>query len=162
MNNAALDQLSSTQAQRALLAFYDLLPGSMWPAGRKPSAAELEAASEDVQDAATGPTARVVEALLADGNDALKGEAARNLLRQFQEVEELRPLIDQAIIRAREPDMAIPLLVGVFVVGLAILPKIDYKKPPFHITFDPAKNAGALVGKLTELVKALPAAVFGG
>jgi hypothetical protein len=165
MNNSSIDQLSSTQAQHALLIFYDLLPASMWPADRKPSAAELEAVSENVQDAATGPTAQAVQALLAEGNDTLKGEASRSLLRRFQEAEELRPLVEQAIARARQPDMGIPLLIGAFIVGLAVLPRIEYvkegKKTKLRVTINPSKNAGALVGKLAELVKALPPAIFG-
>jgi len=166
MNPSAVDQLSPTQVQNALLVFYDLLPANMWAAGRKPSTAELEAASEDVQDAATGPTAQAIQALLGEGNDALKAEISRSLLRRFEEAEELRPLVAQAVARARQPDMAIPLLIGAFVVGLAVLPKIDYvkegKKTKMHVIWEPSKNAAALVGRLTELVKALPSAIFGG
>ena len=164
MNHPTIDQLSGTQAQQALLVFYDLLPAQLWPGGHKPSPAELEAASEDVQEASTGHTAQAIQALLGEGNQALKAEAARSLLRQFQEAAELRPLVNQAVARAQEPDMAIPILIGAFVVGLAIMPRIDYVKEDgktkIQVTWDPAKNAGDLVGKLTDLIKALPSTLF--
>ena len=164
MDLPTLEQLTGLQAQHALIGFYDSLPARLWPGGHKPSTAELEAASDDLQDAATGQTAEAVQALLGEGNEPLKGEAARALLRRFHQADDGRPLVEQAIARAQHPDMALPVLIGVFVVALAVMPRIDYAKEDgkakIQVTWDPSKNAGDLVAKLTDLVKALPSILF--
>jgi hypothetical protein len=76
----------------------------------------------------------------------------------------LRPLVDTAVSRARQADMAtLPLIVGACILALSLLPRAEITEENGRRTtkwvFDPAGNAASLLGKLTELVKALPPAV---
>lgn len=148
--------LSPEQAQRALIVFYDLLPGDFWEGGAKPSAAKLESAVERLHDDAPDEVMPVLDALLAEGNEEEKGEMAKAVLVAFHEQEELRAYVEQATQQARQPHMApIPLIVGAVIVILAALPKeVDMKEK--KLKFGHLRDAAALVKELAEFAGKVP------
>jgi len=152
----SIASLSSEQALRALIVFYDLLPAESWEGGAKPSAARLESAAERLQDDAPDNVRPVVDALLAQGNEEEKGEMAKAVLAAFHGQEELRAYVEQATEQARQPHMApIPLIVGAVIVILAALPKeVDMKEKKW--TFGHLRDAAALVEKLAEFAGKVP------
>ena len=152
--------LSPEQAQRALVIFYDLLPGDFWEGGAKPSAARLEFTAERVQENATEDVRPVVDALLAEGSEGEKGEVAKALLGTFYGQDELRGFVEQATQQARQPHMApLPLIVGAVIVLLAALPKeVNWKEGTLksgHL-----RDAAALVKEFAEFAGKLPAEVW--
>ena len=156
----SIASLSTEQAQRALMIFFDLLPADSWEGGTRPSAAKLEAAAERLQEDAPDEVRPVVEALLAEGHEEEKGEAARAVLATFGGREELRPFVEQATRQAREPHMSpLPLIVGAVIVLLAALPKeLDFKEKKWK--FGHLRDAGALVKEFAGLAAKLPAEVW--
>ena len=158
----SIASLSAEQAQRALMNFYDLLPGDFWEGGTKPSAARLESAAEQLQEEAPEDVRPVVEGLLAEGNEEEKGEVAKAVLATFYEQEELRGFVEQAARQAQQPHMApLPLLVGAVIVLLAALPKdVDLKGKKWK--FGHLRDAAALVKELAGFAGKLPAEVWKG
>lgn len=156
----SIASLSPEQAQRALVIFYDLLPGDFWEGGAKPSAAKLESTAERLQEHATEDVRPVVDALLAEGSEEEKGEVAKALLGTFHEREELRGFVEQATMQTREPHMSpLPLIIGAVIVLLAALPKeVDLKEKKWKIGH--LRDAGALVKELAAFAGKLPAEVW--
>jgi hypothetical protein len=152
--------LSPEQAQRALMIFYDLLPGELWEGGTKPSAAKLESTAEQLQEDAPEDVRPVVDALLAEGGEEDKGEAAKAVLSMFHEQENLRGFVEQATAQAQQPHMApIPLIVGAVIVILAALPKeVDWKKG--RAGFGHLQDAAALIKEFGKFVGKLPSDVW--
>jgi hypothetical protein len=148
-----ITSLSAEQAQRALMSFYDLLPGDFWEGGVKPSAANLEATVEQLQEDAPDNVRPVVAALLAEGSEEEKGAAAKAVLNMFYQQEELRGFVEQAAEQAQQPHMApIPLIIGAVILFLGAVPK-EIKWKGGGIKWD---VAGLLHG-LSEFVGKLPA-----
>jgi hypothetical protein len=158
----SIASLSPEQAQRALLIFFDILPGDIWEEGGKPSASKLESAAERVQEEATDEVRPVVEAMLAEGNEGVKGEAAKAVLNEFYEREELRGYVEQAAQQAQQPHMSpIPLIIGAVIVLLAAIPKdVDFKQKRWKLGH--LRDAAALVKALAEFAGKLPAEVWKG
>jgi hypothetical protein len=154
--------LSPEQAQRALMIFYDLLPDEFWEGEHKPSAAEIEATAEELQEEAAGDMQPVVDAMLTEGGEAEKGEAAKAVLDMFYEQESLRGFVEQATAQAQQPHMApIPLIVGAVIVILAALPKeIDRKKKSYK--FGHLRDAAALMKEFAQFAGKLPAEIWKG
>ena len=154
--------LSPEQAQRALMIFYDLLPGDFWEGGRKPSTAKIESTVEQLQEDATEDVQPVIAALLAEGGEEEKGEAAKAVLGIFYEQESLRGFVEQATQQAQQPHMApIPLIIGAVIVLLAALPKdVDRKQGKWK--FGHLRDAAALVKELANFVGKLPADIWKG
>lgn len=152
----SITSLSPEQAQRALVIFYDLLPGDFWEGGTKPSAARLESTAERVQEHAAEDVRPVVDALLAEGNEEEKGEVAKALLGAFHERDELRGFVEQATRQAQQPHMApLPLIVGAVIVLLAALPKeVNWKEG--KVTHGHLRDAAALVKELAVFAGNLP------
>ena len=156
----SITSLTPEEGQRALMVFYDLLPGDFWEGGTKPSAAKLESAVERLQEAASDDVRPVVDGLLAEGSEEEKGEVAKALLATFYEQEGLRGFVEQATQQARQPHMApIPLIVGAVIVILAALPKeVNWKEGTLksgHL-----RDAAALVKELAEFAGKLPADIW--
>jgi hypothetical protein len=148
-----ITQLSPEQAQRALMIFYDLLPGDFWEGGVKPSVAKLEATAEQLQEDAPDDVRPVVEAMLAEGSEEEKGEAAKAVLGMFYEQEELRGYVEQATEQAQQPHMApIPLIIGAVIIFLGAVPK-EIKWKGGGIKWDVA----GLMNGLANFVGKLPA-----
>lgn len=144
----SIASLSPEQAQRALMIFYDLLPGDFWEGGAKPSAADIEATAEELKDDAPEDVRPVVDALLAGGGEEGKGEVAKAVLSMFYEQEPLRGVVEQAAKQAQQPHMApIPLIIGAVIVILAALPReVDWKNK---------KYVGGQLGEAALLIKGL-------
>lgn len=153
----SIASLPPEQAQRALMIFYDLLPGDFWEGGKKPSAVKLKYTAEKLQGDAPEDVRPVVDALLAEGGEAEKGEAAKAVLSIFYEQESLRGFVEQATQQAQQPHMApIPLIIGAVIVILAALPKeIDLKKGIVKI--GQLREAAALVKEFAQFAGKLPA-----
>jgi len=149
--------LSHEQAQRALMIFFDLLPGDFWEGGKKPSAVKLKYTAEKLQDDAPEDVRPVVDALLAAGREEEKGEAAKAVLTIFYEQESLRGYVEKATEQAQQPHMApIPLIIGAVIVILAALPKkIDWKNKQYE--GGQLQNAAALVKEFAQFAGKLPA-----
>ncbi len=147
----SITQLSPEQAQRALMIFYDILPGDFWEGGAKPSAARLEATAERLQEDAPDDVRPVVDAMLTEGGSEGKGEAAKAVLDMFYEQQELRGYVEQAVEQAKQPHMApIPLIIGAVILFLGAVPK-EIKWKGGGIKWDVAgliNGLGTLVGKL--------------
>lgn len=152
--------LSPEQAQRALMIFYDLLPGDLWEGGKKPSAAKIESTVEQLHEEATDDVRPVVDALLAEGSEEEKGEAAKTVLGIFYEQDELRGFVEQATQEAQRPHMApIPLIIGAVIVLLAALPKeVDAKKKTWK--FGHLRDAAVLMKEFANFAGKLPAKVW--
>jgi hypothetical protein len=158
----SIASLSPEQAQRALMIFYDLLPGDFWEGGTKPSAAKLESTAERLLDDAPEDVQSVVDVLLAEGGEEEKGEAAKAVLSIFYEQDELRGFVEQATQQAQQPHMApIPLIIGAVIVILAALPKeVDKKKGKWK--FGHLRDAAALMKEFATFVGKLPAEFWKG
>lgn len=156
----SIASLSHEQAQRALMIFYDLLPGDFWEGGKKPSAVKLKYTAEKLQDQAPEDVRPVVDALLAEGREEEKGEAAKAVLTIFYEQESLRGYVEKATQQAQQPHMApIPLIIGAVIVILAALPKeIDRKKGTMK--FGHLREAAVLVKEFAQFAGKLPAEVL--
>lgn len=139
--------LSTEQAQRALLLFYDLLPAGSWQDG-KPSEARVEALTDELREDGP-PEAQALLAKLDESDDPrIAAEVARVLLNQFADQPATRPYVETAVERAGEPHLM--LIETVVLIGvLAVLSGIDYDKPPFAFKGQ----------RVVELVKALPSSL---
>ena len=123
-----IESLNAAQAQQAMLILYDLLPNAAWSGGTKASLHSFEGLGENLRDAAApgSDSARLVAGLLDEGHDEIKGAVARQMLRLFAGEPAMRPLVDTAVSRARESDMAtLPLIVGACILGLSLLPRAE-------------------------------------
>ena len=141
--------LSSEQAQRALLLFYDLLPAEVWE-GEKPSEARVEALTDELREDGPPEAQKFIEGLDETDDPEKLGEVARVLLSQFADNPTTRPLVETAIERTSQPHLMFiePLiLVGV----LAVLSSCRLEEGKF--SFD-GRN-------VVELVKALPSGLLG-
>src|SRR5690242_1685751 len=114
-----IETLSAEQAQRALLLFYDLLPGTMWEDGQKPSAADIDAWADELQHETSQEARNFVETLQASENATLRAEPAKKLLAYFAQYPPFVPYIEQAVARTREPHMMpIPALIAPLITFL--------------------------------------------
>lgn len=155
--NGPIDSMSSEQAQRALLIFYESLPEGQ---GRKPSLTELQALAEEVQDEGPADILSLVTGILKGPSTADRGEFSKILLRELAQCEPIRPYVETAITRAREPQMApVPDVILAALVVMPLLPKISYekRKSVLRVDWDPCGNLIAIIDSLRGLAKALPA-----
>jgi hypothetical protein len=156
----SITSLSPEQAQRALMIFYDLLPDHFWEGGQKPSAAEIGATAEELQENAPPDIKPLVDVLLAEDGEVEKGEAAKILLDIFYNQDSLRSLVAQATEQARQPHMApIPLIVGAVVVLLSgVRVKVGQKGVEVHVGI--TENVQSLVAGVKSLAEKLPSEVL--
>lgn len=149
--NGQIASLSSEQAQRAVLAFYDLMPGEIWKDGTKPSVARLETLAGRLQEHAPDEIQTVLKALRGEGDLELKGEVAIFLLESFAQHESLRPYVEQALLKIAQPHMAIdPVSIGIIVTLLAAFSSTIH----FKGTSKDKKIEIILDGKAPELIEA--------
>lgn len=147
-----ITSMTTEQALRAILLFYDLLPHEMWEDQTRPSLARMEALSDRLEESAPNEIKPVINSLLAEGNLDSKGELAKVLLHTFSQQDALRPYVEQAVAHSAEPHMEPALMgIGIVLLGLALLSH-DVDWGELHIT----SHVPELVEKLTGLVKALP------
>lgn len=158
----SIASLSPEQAQRALMIFYDLVPGDFWEGGKKPSAVKLKYTAEKLQDDAPEDVRPVVNTLLAEGGEEEKGAAAKAVLSICYEQESLRGFVEQATEQAQQPHMApIPLIIGAVIVILAALPKeVDKKKGT--VKFGHLREAAVLMKEFAQFAAKLPSDVWKG
>ena len=156
----SIESLSLEQAQRALMIFYDLLPSDFWEGGAKPSAAEIEATAEELQDEATENVRPVVDALLAKGREEERGGAAKAVLNMFYEQESLRGFVEQAARQAQQAHMApIPAIIGAVIVLLAGV-RVRVGPNGVDVQIAIPENVTAIMSGISDLTKHLPKSVF--
>ena len=167
--NEQISALTSEQAQKTLLIFYDLVPNSMWANGMKLSPRDVEAMADEIQEEAPADVQSMLNVLLSGKDSEIKRIASKNLLREFYEYRDLQPYIQEAMSRAKEPTMApIPLLIGAYIIAMAAMSfsgsTFDYekiksdpsgdKKIKVHLCFDPEK-ALKQFGNIKGIIKLL-------
>ena len=152
--------LSSEQAQRALLYFYDILPNEVWE-GEKPSKGDIEALAEEILEVL--PVDLQTHLTEVMQKDTHRGEVAKFLLQNFAQHYQLKPYVEQALKQAQEPHMApLPYIIGALIIVLALIPK-EIKKGDLYIKFGHLEDAAEFVKSIkfgylediAELVKNL-------
>ncbi|KYK36386.1 MAG: hypothetical protein HXS46_13040 [Theionarchaea archaeon] len=150
-----ISSLTSEQAQRALLLFYEKVRDEIWE-GSKPSPADIKFWSEELQEEAPPDTRPFLATLLYESDQYFRGEVAKILLIKFAEDESLLPNVEDAVSRATEPYMApLPIIMGAVIVALAVVPK-EIKTDKVHIKFGQLEEASKFIEKLTEFINSLP------
>jgi hypothetical protein len=139
--------LTSEQAEQALLIFYDLLPPEIWENGKKPSQARIEFLANQLQEEGP-PEAKVLITALAK-EQSPKGEIAKVLLNQFAQYEQLQPYLEKAIASATSSDKAI-IEVAVLIALLAFMAGSKYEDGQFSFDGD----------RVVKLVEKLPSSVW--
>ena len=110
--------LNSEQTQEALLQFYKNLPEDFWKNG-KPSLTSIEALSERIQDQASPEIEPFLNVIIEGQDKVSRGEVAKMLLYEFERQELLRPYVENAVVQAGRPHMAIvPLVIGAVIVAM--------------------------------------------
>jgi hypothetical protein len=154
--NGPIDSISSEQAQRALLIFYESLPEGQ---GRKPSLTEIQALAEDVREEGPADIQALVSGILKGPSANDKGEVSKILLRQLAQFEPFRSYVETAVTRASQPQMSpVPLAILAVLVVIPVLPKIHYdkRKGELGADWDPCGNLTAIINSLRGLAKSLP------
>jgi hypothetical protein len=150
--------LSPEQAQRALLIFYESLPGELWQ-GPKPSWPDIEAVAENLQDEAPGDLKGLIAGILKGPSANDRGELAKILLNEFAQCQPFRAYVEAAVQSGSEPQMApVPLIILAAFVVFPVLPRIAYdnREGRLKIVWDPSGNLNKTIHSLTELAKSLP------
>lgn len=152
--NEQIDALSTDQAQKAILNFYELLPVDWWTENKKLPIGNIEIRAAVFQKNAPADVQPLVNKLTSQGNDELKAAMARALLFQFAQNDRLVSYVEQAVTRAREPQMLpIPIFIGAFLVVLAIIPtSISVEKDKVHIEFGNLKEVASLAASLKDIM----------
>jgi hypothetical protein len=153
--NAEISSLSTEQAQRALLIFYDSLPAQSWARGQKPASANLRALAERLEEQAPSEVRQFVEGLRNEKNAELKGAVAKAILLQLAANDMARPYVEQAVSEATTAHMTILREIMFCMIALAALSQ-DIKTQSFEIH----GRAPELVQQLTGFVKSLPSGVY--
>jgi|SRR6516225_8005613 hypothetical protein len=153
--NAEISSLSTEQAQRALLIFYDILPPQSWARGQKPASANLRALAERLEALAPSEVGQFIEELRNEQNAQFKGAVAKAILLQLAANEMARPYVEQAVSEAITAHMTILREIMFSMIALAALSQ-DIKTQSFEIH----GRAPELVQQLTGFVKALPSGVY--
>lgn len=153
-----IESLSDDQAQRALLAFYDLLPESLWASGKKPSGERVENLVDRMEENISDDVATFVEKVRSQ-NDNRRAAVSRAILMSFNQNNDFQPYIEKATAQAMEPHMSpLPLYIAEFMIIMAALSvEIGKTKDGWYFR----GKAPELVGKLTGFVKALPQSIWG-
>src|SRR5260370_14487180 len=114
---AAIAKLSGEEAQRELLALYDVLPPDWWQ-GAKPTPEDIKGLAEE---------APAEMASLASEGESGRGEVARAILLTFAANEQARPLVDRAVTQAVGPRLAPLPLIILPMLGLLAGPPLNVK-----------------------------------
>lgn len=162
MMTKQITSLTSEQAQRAILLFYDLLPHELWEDQTKPSVARMETLADRLQEKVPADIQPFLNSLRTEGDATRKGEVAKVLLGSFSQRESLHPYVEQAISRSAEPHMApIPLDIGTILIVMAVLSlEINAEGKGWKIHLK--GRAPELVDKFADFVKALPRTLLDG
>lgn len=156
---ALIQSSSPEQAQWALVHFYEAVPAvNQW--GSKPSLAALINWLDEAQDSLPAETLTVIDALLTDGSEVFKGEAAKGLLHRLAEQELLRPYLQSALVRSRDPaPAASATAIAALIVALTVPPRAELDSrngsPHLRIEWNPTSsdfNLAARVAGLARLV----------
>ncbi len=151
--------LTPEQADRALLLFYGFLPRESWEGGNKPTEGRIEDLADKLQENAPANIQSFLASLRAAEDETSTGEVAKILLRQFAQVDSLRPYVEQAAARSEEPHMALdPLTLGACVIVLlaAMSSKTKISIKDGTIGFEHTGGAPKLVRELAGVVEKLP------
>jgi hypothetical protein len=155
-----ISELTTDQAQRALLLFYSMLSDNFWDGEARPTDMDIEDLAIDLQNNAPEEVQVLLTKILLDDDKGGKAEISKIILQSFYQQEPLNRYVEDAVIRATEPQMCpIPLIIGATIVVLAAIPTEihrDEKSGQWDVKFRNLETISDSVTKLTEFVKALP------
>ncbi|HVN03867.1 MAG TPA: hypothetical protein VMT86_05575 [Bryobacteraceae bacterium] len=162
-----IQQLSDRQAPLAVRFFYELSPPEAWEGGRKPGPERVRTVVAALREQAPAGIQPVVEALADDSESAgaqARAAICRDLLESLSRQPELKPFVEQAVIKAREVHMAIDPVTGIFLIALLIA-SADVDKDGWHpgagiARIISALNPAEMLNRLPAVIKALPAEVI--
>ncbi|HPS91672.1 MAG TPA: hypothetical protein PKV33_05915 [Methanothrix sp.] len=160
-----IDQLSDEQAQHALMIFYSSLPETLWGEHNKPQQSELESFAFELQDESYDDAHAFLEKISNRNEDELRGGLSKYILNDLYAIDPLKPLINNAIIKAKEPHMAPIPLVPLFalIAFLAVAPKEINRDDKGNISakFGHLDDGAKFVNSMTDFVKSLPNSLKG-
>jgi uncharacterized membrane protein (GlpM family) len=160
-----IDQLSDEQAQHSLIIFYSSLPETLWEENSKPKQAELESFAFELQDESHDDAQAFLEKISNRNEDELRGSLSKYILNNLSDIDSLKPLIDNAAIKAKEPHMAAIPLIPLFalIAFLAVAPKEINRDDKGNISakFGHLDDGAKFVSSMTDFVKSLPESLKG-
>ena len=119
--------LTSEQAQKALLLFYEKLQEDTWE-GLKPSIADIEFLARKLQKSESEEIKRFLASIETSGETS-HGDLAKIVLEELTHYEQFRGYVEIAIKQATEPDMApLPLIMGGLIIVFGLLAEIKKEK----------------------------------
>ena len=121
--NDQIGELTSEQAQQAVLNLYDELPDTLWLDKSKWDLEDFSVRAQQLELASPASLRPALQEVMGPGNEELKGELAKIVLAEFASLDETSQYVRSAVQAAREPDMIAPLLIiGAVLIVLAVLP----------------------------------------
>jgi hypothetical protein len=152
--------LTAEQAEAAVFYLHDLIPSDLWQGG-VPAWTSVELAAEELKERSSGEAQAFVSAFLAGGGRDSRGQVARIVLNKLAADPALRPHVEEAIRRSRQPHMAEwPDVIIAWILILPLLPRIAREDGKTNIVWDPTDQAIRLIDSLAGFVKALPSGVI--
>jgi hypothetical protein len=144
--------LSDTQAQRAALNLYELLPDALWIDSTKWPLEDMKIQAGLLQFYSPESAQRLLSGIIEPGNEELKAEISRALLLELASDDVAVTYVRSAVEAAQEPHMfVLPLLIGAVIVFLALVPtKIETKD--FTMEFKNLENVQKIVASIAEMV----------
>lgn len=150
-----IGELTSEQAQRAVLNLYDELPDSLWLNKSKWELEDFPVRAEQLEFSSPASLRPALQQVIAPGNDQLKGELAKAVLVEFASLDETSEYVRSAVRAAREPDMIAPLLIiGAVLIVLAVLPT-KVKTKNLTVEFENMKSVAELAKGLSDIMDKL-------
>ncbi len=140
MDESTISSLSATNAQRALLIFYDLTPNAMWKNEQKPSREDMERIVNEIQISAPTNIKPTLDDLCSE-KTGITRNVSIGLLKEYYRYSELKPYVTEAISQATKPTKAaIPFMLPIVVIFLLSF-HIGYKEGQWYFYYDPDKIA---------------------
>ena len=113
--------LTDEQAIHAIRLFYDFVPPNLWENEEKPSIDRVEKIAVALVENTPSDIQPILAALIDDHQpeqSAARAEVCRLILSQLLQSSAFDHYADQAINTAKQPQMAIDPITGVFIIAL--------------------------------------------
>jgi len=153
--NDQIGELTSEQAQQAILNLYDELPDTLWLDKSKWDLEDFSVRAQQLELASPASLRPALQEVMGPGNEELKGELAKIVLVEFASLDETSEYVRSAVRAAREPDMIVPLLIiGAVLIVLAVLPT-KVKTKNFTVEFGNLQSVAELTKGLSDIMDKL-------
>lgn len=150
-----IGELTSEQAQQAVVNLYDELPDELWLNQSKWDLEDFPVRAEQLEFSSPTSLRPALQEVMGPGNDELKGELAKIVLVEFASLDETSEYVRSAVRAAREPDMIVPLLIiGAVLIVLAVLPT-KVKTKNFTVEFGNLQSVAELTKGLSDIMDKL-------